>query len=150
MRPSTPGRNAGFTLIEILVVVLIIGLLTTVIATNLIGRAEQAKRQLALTQLRTLSDQLELYRLDNGRYPSEGQGLESLVREPAGSPAPRNYPRGGYVKSDSIRDPWGTVYQYHVPGRHNSHSFDLFSLGPDGVEGGEGDNADIANWEEGI
>jgi general secretion pathway protein G len=140
--------SAGFTLIEILVVVLIIGLLTTVVATNLIGRAERAKISLARTQLKTLSDQLELYRLDNGRYPSEGQGLEALVRPPGGD-APPNYPRGGYVKARSLKDPWGSPYEYRVPGTYNSHSFDLFSFGPDGVEGGEDDNADITNWDEG-
>jgi general secretion pathway protein G len=136
----------GFTLIEILVVVLIIGLLTTVLATNLIGRAEEAKTKLARTQVRNLTDQLELYRLDNGRYPSEAQGLDALVREPSSEPRPRNYPPGGYVKSDALLDPWGNVYQYRVPGEHNAHSFDLYSFGPDGAEGGEGVDADIVNW----
>jgi general secretion pathway protein G len=145
MRQNKPP---GFTLIEILVVVLIIGLLTTVIATNLIGRAEQAKVQLAKTQIKTLSDQLELYRLDNGRYPTEGQGLEALVRAPSSDPAPRNYPPGGYVKADALMDPWGTSYQYQQPGQHNTHSFDLYSFGPDGMEGGDGESADIANWSE--
>jgi general secretion pathway protein G len=142
-------ESSGFTLIEILVVVLIIGLLTTVLATNLIGRAERAKIQLTQTQIRTLSDQLELYRLDNGRYPTEGQGLEALVREPPSDPRPRNYPPGGYVKADSIVDAWGSPYQYRSPGQFNTHSFDLYSFGPDGTDGGEGDNADIVNWDEG-
>ncbi len=137
----------GFTLIEILVVVLIIGLLTTVLATNLIGRAEDAKIQLAHTQIKNLSDQLELYRLDNGRYPTTGQGIEALASEPSSDPAPRNYPRGGYVKRDGLLDPWGMKYRYEVPGDHNEHSFDLSSHGGDGVEGG-GD--DIGNWDEGV
>jgi general secretion pathway protein G len=133
----------GFTLIEILVVVLIIGLLTTVITTNLIGRAEKAKRQLAHTQIKSISDQLELYRLDNGRYPQE---LQALVSAPADTP--RNYPPGGYVKADALVDPWGNPFEYAVPGQHNTHSFDLYSLGPDAAEGGEGDDADVANWSE--
>ena len=143
------NQTDGFTLIEILVVVLIIGLLTTVLATNLIGRAEEAKIKLAATQIKTLSDQLELYRLDNGRYPSESQGLGALVRMPSSDPQPRRYPPGGYVRSDSIIDPWNGPYQYRMPGQHNTHSFDLSSLGPDGIEGGEGASEDIGNWDEG-
>jgi general secretion pathway protein G len=144
------GFSEGFTLIEILVVVLIIGLLTTVIATNLIGRAEQAKIQLAQTHIKTLSDQLELYRLDNGRYPSDGQGLQALVRQPSGDPPARNYPPGGYVRGDSLIDPWGSQYKYRTPGQYNTHSFDLYSMGPDGQEGGDSDNADITNWDTGL
>jgi general secretion pathway protein G len=140
-------RNQGFTLIEILVVVLIIGLLTAVLATNLFSRADDAKYQLAKTQLRQLEQSLELYRLDNGRYPSADQGLEALVREPSIEPRPRRYPAGGYVKRESISDPWGMVYQYRLPGSYNTHSFDLMSFGPDGLEGGEGSDADIGNWD---
>ncbi|MFQ5515638.1 MAG: type II secretion system major pseudopilin GspG [Myxococcota bacterium] len=140
-------KRAGFTLMEILVVVLIIGLLTTVLATNLLNRADEAKIQLAETQLRQLEQQLEMYKLDNGRYPTEEQGLEALVRAPSSEPQPRHYPRGGYVRPDALRDPWDQPYQYRQPGQHNTHSFDLFSFGPDGLEGGTGENADIANWE---
>ena len=140
---------SGFTLIEILVVVLIIGLLTTVIATNLIGRAERAKAQLAETHLKALSNQIELYRLDNGLYPDESQGLEALVRKPSSDRDLRNYPPGGYLKPESLIDPWGTPYQYQAPGQHNTHSFDLYSFGPDGAEGGQGDNTDIVNWDTG-
>ena len=140
-------RNEGFTLIEILVVVLIIGLLTAVLATNLFSRADDAKFQLAKTQLRQLEQSLELYRLDNGRYPSADQGLEALVREPSIEPLPRRYPAGGYVKRESISDPWGVQYQYRLPGSYNTHSFDLMSFGPDGLEGGEGSDSDIGNWD---
>ena len=140
-------RNEGFTLIEILVVVLIIGLLTAVLATNLFSRADDAKYQLAKTQLRQLEQSLELYRLDNGHYPSADQGLEALVREPSIEPRPRRYPAGGYVKRESISDPWGMTYQYRLPGSYNTHSFDLMSFGPDGLEGGEGSDADIGNWD---
>jgi general secretion pathway protein G len=141
-------RNSrGFTLIEILIVVGIIGLLATVLVTNLIGRAGQAKIDLAGTQIRQLEQALEMYKLDNGRYPTEEQGLAALVREPTSAPLPRRYSPGGYVKADSITDPWGMRYVYRRPGQHNTHSFDLYSVGPDGVEGGEGEAADITNWE---
>ncbi len=139
--------SQGFTLIEILVVVLIIGLLSAVLATNLIGRADDAKIQLAATQIRNIEQSLELYRLDNGRYPTAEQGLAALVREPTSEPRPRRYPPGGYVKRDALQDPWGAPYEYQFPGDWNSHSFDLSSFGADGLEGGEGNNADIANWD---
>ncbi len=137
----------GFTLLEILVVVLIIGLLSTVVAVNLLGRADDAKIQLAATQVRQLEQSLEMYRLDNGRYPTAEQGLEALVREPTSAPEPRRYPPGGYVKRDALNDPWGAPLEYRVPGQHNTHSFDLYSLGPDGTEGGEGHDADVVNWD---
>lgn len=140
-------RNAGFTLLEILVVVLIIGLLSAVLATNLFSRADDAKYQLARTHVRQLEQSLELYRLDNGRYPTADQGLEALVREPSTEPRARRYPPGGYVKRESITDPWGMKYQYRFPGTNNAHSFDLLSFGPDGVEGGDGSNSDIVNWD---
>jgi general secretion pathway protein G len=139
--------SSGFTLIEILVVVLIIGLLSAVLATNLIGRADDAKVQLAATQIRNLEQSLELYKLDNGRYPTVEQGLKALVREPIAEPRPRRYPAGGYVKREALVDPWGLPYEYEIPGEWNSHSFDLSSFGADGLEGGEGNNADITNWE---
>ncbi|NRA03516.1 MAG: type II secretion system major pseudopilin GspG [Myxococcales bacterium] len=141
------NRNAGFTLLEILVVVMIIGLLMSVIASRFIGRAQEAQVTLAATQLRQLEQALEMYRLDNGRYPSQNQGLEALVREPSSEPLPRNYPPGGYVRTDGIVDPWGVTYQYVTPGEHNSFSFDLLSYGPDSIAGGEGENADIVNWD---
>ncbi len=140
-------RTQGFTLIEILIVVGIIGLLASVLITNLIGRAGQARVDLTSTQIRQLEQALEMYKLDNGRYPTEEQGLAALVRAPSSEPIPRRYNPGGYVKAESITDPWGMRYQYKKPGAHNTHSFDLFSFGPDGVEGGEGESADITNWD---
>lgn len=141
------GSQQGFTLLEILIVVMIIGLLTTILATNLIGRSVDAQRQLCATQLRQLEQALEMYRLDNGRYPTAEQGLDSLVHEPPGEPRPRRYPPGGYLRADALKDPWSSPYQYRIPGQRNAHSFDLYSYGPDGVEGGEGQDADIANWD---
>jgi len=142
------ARNTeGFTLIEILIVVGIIGLLATVLVTNLIGRAGQAKIDLAGTQIRQLEQALEMYKLDNGRYPTEEQGLAALVRAPSSEPAPRRYNPGGYLKRDALTDPWGMEYDYKMPGANNTHSFDLSSVGPDGVQGGEGEGADIINWD---
>lgn len=137
----------GFTLLEILVVVMIIGLLSTILVTNLVGRSVDAQIQLTATQVRQIEQALEMYRLDAGRYPTSEQGLGALVREPGSDPRPRRYPPGGYMRSKSLTDPWGNPYQYRVPGDHNGHSFDLFSFGPDGVEGGEGSDADIVNWD---
>jgi general secretion pathway protein G len=147
MSEKRPSRDDGFTLIEILVVVLIIGLLSAVLATNLLSRADDAKVQLAATQIRNLEQSLEMYRLDNGRYPTSDQGLEALRREPTSDPRPKRYPPGGYVKRDGLEDPWGAPYQYRIPGEHNSHSFDLYSFGRDGAEGGEGPESDITNWD---
>ena len=140
--------NQGFTLIEILIVVGIIGLLASVLVTNLIGRAGQAKVDLASTQIRQLEQALEMYKLDNGRYPTEEQGLAALVRAPSSEPTPRRYNPGGYVKRDAITDPWGVRYEYKKPGTHNTHSFDLYSVGPDGDQGGEGGASAISNWDE--
>lgn len=139
-------KEAGFTLIEIMIVVMIIGLLMTAIATQLIGRAQQAQVDITQTQLRQVEQALELYKLDNGRYPTTEQGLAALVRMPTSGPPPRRYAPSGYVKAEVIKDPWGAEFQYQFPGVHNAVSFDLFSYGPDGVEGGEGESADIVNW----
>ena len=139
-------KQAGFTLIEIMIVVMIVGLLMTAIATQLIGRAQRAQVDLTHTQLRQVEQALELYKLDNGRYPTAEQGLIALVRQPPTGPPPRRYAPGGYVKFEVIKDPWGSPLLYQYPGTHNAASFDLFSFGPDGVEGGEGENADIVNW----
>jgi general secretion pathway protein G len=137
----------GFTLIEILVVVAIIGLLMTYLATNLIGRSEGAKRELARVQITKLEQTLELYKLDNGRYPTSEQGLNALVSAPTSEPLPRRYPSKGYVKRADLEDPWGVSYQYVAPGSRNQSSFDIFSFGPDQVQGGEAENADIGNWD---
>jgi general secretion pathway protein G len=138
---------AGFTLLEILIVVMIVGLLMSFVATRFLSRTTEAKIQLAETQLRQLQQALELYKLDNGRYPTAEQGLDALVHEPAAEPRPKRYPPGGYLEGKQLRDPWDNPVQYLIPGQHNAHSYDLFSYGPDGTEGGEGENQDIVNWE---
>ena len=143
------NRDDGFTLLEILIVVMIIGSLMALVATGLFSRGEQARIDTAGMQVTSLASQLELYKLDNGRYPTTEQGLGALVREPVSDPRPRSYNPGGYLKARQLNDPWQTPFRYRYPGSHNSHSFDLWSLGPDGVEGGEGDGADIVNWDTG-
>jgi general secretion pathway protein G len=130
--------NRGFTLIEILVVVVIIGILGAVIVPNLLGRPDQARITAAQSDLRNLANALEIYRLDNFNYPSTDQGLEALVRKPSGFPEPKNYNPDGYLKKLPT-DPWGTAYVYE----RGAQGFSLFSLGADGVEGGDGINADI-------
>jgi len=131
-------RASGFTLIEILVVVVIIGILGAVIVPNLLSRPDQARATAAQTDLRQLASALDIYRLDNFHYPSTEQGLEALVSRPAGFPEPKNWNPDGYVKM-LPEDPWGSPYVYEQQGS----DFTLFSLGADGNEGGEGLNADI-------
>ena len=142
-------RTAGFTLIEIMIVVMIVGLLMATIATQLIGRAQQAQIDIAATQVRQLEQALELYKLDNGRYPTTDQGLEALIQKPTGDPAPRRWSPGGYARREQMNDPWGTPFQYRAPGDRNARTFDLYSYGPDGEEGGDEDAADIVNWDTG-
>lgn len=129
---------AGFTLIEILVVVVIIGILGAVIVPNLLSRPDQARAAAAEADLRQLANALDIYRLDNFHYPSTEQGLDALVSRPSGFPEAKNWNAEGYLKS-LPEDPWGSPYVYE----RVAADFSLFSLGADGVEGGEGLNADI-------
>jgi general secretion pathway protein G len=136
----------GFTLIEIMVVVVIIGLLAAVILPNVFGRVEQAKIAKVKSDIQGLETALTMYKLDNYKYPSTDLGLQSLSQRP-NDPTVRNWPDGGYIKRVS-NDPWGNPYQYVFPGTRGQ-DYDLFSFGADGVEGGEGPNADIGNWNLG-
>ena len=146
MRTPTPRRSQrGFTLIEIMAVVIIIGMLIGIVGYNVIGQVGTAERGTTAAQIENLSGALELYRLHNGFYPSTEQGLEALVRKPVGPPEPRSYPEGGYLRKSQLpRDPWGSPYGYRQPGQHGP--FDLWSNGADGQPGGEGDAADIVSW----
>lgn len=137
-------KNAGFTLIEIMLVVIIIATLAALIVPRFVGRSEEAKKAAARADIdANLSNALDLYEMDNGAYPTTDQGLAALVAQPMAPPLPKNW-KGPYLKKKTFKDPWGNPYQYRCPGVHGV-DYDLFSLGPDGTEGG-GD--DIVNWDE--
>jgi general secretion pathway protein G len=138
---SRPAR--GFTLIEIMVVVVILGLLAAIVAPNVIGQLDRATVSKAKQDIRAYETALNLFRLDNFRYPTTEQGLQALVVQP-NDPTIRNWKPGGYI-SGIRKDPWGNDYQYVNPGQHGKE-YDLFTLGADGQEGGEGTDADIGNW----
>lgn len=137
-------KNRGFTLIEILVVMVILGMLAALVVPNIIGRGDDAKVDTAKIEIHNIANTLDMYKLDNHSYPSTEQGLEALVTKPSGSPEPKNWQQDGYL-SKPPHDPWGNPYQYISPGEHGA--FDLYSLGADGQEGGEGYAADIGNWD---
>ena len=131
-------RQTGFTLMEIMLVVVIIGIIAALFVPNIIGRGDQARRTAVVNDLRGIGATLDLYRLDNAHYPSTDQGLEALVSKPTGLPEPRNYNPGGYARKSPM-DPWQNPYVYINAGE----TFELYSLGADGKEGGEGAAADI-------
>ncbi len=137
-------RNAGFTLIEVLVVVAILGILAAVVVVNLADEPDNARIAAARQDIRALESALEIYKLQNYNYPSTQQGLEALVSKPAGDPPAPNWKAGGYLKRLS-NDPWDRPYLYLSPGSHGA--IDIYSLGADGQPGGEGPNADIGNWD---
>jgi len=135
------SANRGFTLIEIMVVVVILGILAGIVVPRIMDRPDDARIAKARQDIRSIEQALQLYRMDNYVYPTTDQGLEALVSEPSGSPSPPNW--RPYM--DRIpTDPWGNDYHYVQPGQHGD--FDLYSLGADGREGGEGANAVIGNW----
>ena len=137
------ARSRGFTLIEIMVVVIILGILAAIVAPNVIGRIDDAQITRVKSDLRGIENALKFYRLDNFAYPTSEQGLEALVTRPA-DPNLRNWKQGGYL--DRLpRDPWGNPYLYLNPG--NNSEIDVYTLGRDGRPGGEGLDADIGNWE---
>jgi general secretion pathway protein G len=137
---------SGFTLIEIMVVVVIIGLLAAVIVPQVVGQVEKARLSKAAQDINSIETALTMFKLDNSKYPGTDQGLQALVVQPT-DPSIRHWKPGGYVKRVS-KDPWGNDYQYVYPGTHGGE-YDLFSLGADGQPGGDGENADIGNWNEG-
>lgn len=133
----------GFTLIEIMVVVVILGILAGIVVPRLLDEPEKARRTTAATQIRSFEEALGIFKLDNGFFPSTEQGLQALVEKPTIGRVPSRFKEGGYIKKIPL-DPWGQPYLYLAPGAHGD--YDLFSYGPDGESGGEGDDADIANW----
>jgi len=137
----------GFTLIEIMVVVVILGILAALVVPTIISRPDQAKITVTKNDINAISSSLEIYRLDNGFYPSTEQGIIALVYEPSDEPVPENWNEDGYLKK-LPKDPWGRPYQYESPGSHNPRSFDLYSLGADGRSGNDDKNKDLGNWTE--
>ena len=142
--------HRGFTLVEIMAVVLIIALLGTLVGAAVVGQIDKARITTASTQIRQLEAALEFYQMDNGRYPTTEQGLEALVREPTIEPLATSYRPGGYLKKGEVPlDPWKNTYEYEAPGTNNPHAFDLWTFGRDGQAGGEGTDGDITNWAGG-
>jgi len=146
--PSLDPRrpSAGFTLIEILVVIIVLGLLAALVGPRILGRVSEAKSATARTQIELFGLALDNYRLDNGAYPTTEQGLAALQEKPTRDPLPLNW-RGPYLKRDVPLDPWGRPYLYKCPGEHTPSGYDLSTLGHDGQVGGEGEDADITSWK---
>lgn len=141
------GNHRGFTLIELMVVVIILGILALYVGPKIMGEPEKAKRVKAKMDIATLETALKMYKLDNGVYPSTEQGLLSLVEMPETGVVPKNWRKGGYIEKNKVpKDPWGNEFVYISPGVHGD--FDLISYGLDGVPGGEDEGGlDINNWE---
>jgi len=139
----TARRQRAFTLLEVMVVMVIIGILAALIVPKIISRPDEARIIAAKQDIATLMQALKLYRLDNGRYPTTEQGLQALVVKPTTSPVPPNWKPGGYLDRLPM-DPWGHAYQYLNPGLHGE--IDVFSYGADGAPGGQGIDADIGSW----
>lgn len=144
--PESQRKRRGFTLIEIMAVVLILGLLTTLVGVAILPQLEKGQIATTRSQIKMLESALETYRMDNAKFPTTEQGLDALVNKPADV---RNYQEGGYLREPRVPiDPWGNPYKYESPGSHNKRGYDIWSLGPDGQAGGEGNDADIGNWFE--
>jgi general secretion pathway protein G len=140
---KTLRNERGFTLVELMLVVVILGTLAAMIVPRFAGRSEEAKKGAAKADIEAnLANALDMYELDNGQFPTTEQGLAALTQAPSSQPAPKNW-KGPYIKRGKFQDPWGNAYQYRFPGTH-SKDYDLYSWGPNGAEGG-GD--DVTNWE---
>ena len=143
-RRAAQRVQRGFTLIEIMVVVVIMGVLAALVVPKLISRTGESKVAAAKVDIATIMQALKLYKLDNQRYPTTEQGLQSLIEKPTGGPAANGWKAGGYVEK-MPKDPWGNQYQYLSPGIKGE--IDVFSYGADGQPGGTGDDADIGSWD---
>lgn len=149
MRAQTNEGNrrngtSGFTLLEIMVVIVILGLLAAIVVPKLIGRTEEAKRTQTRIQIKNIEQALQLFKLDNGFYPSTEQGIEALVRIPEIGRVPKNYRKDGYM--DRVpTDPWGSAYVYVSPGAERP--YEILSYGADGVPGGDDEDADVHSWD---
>ena len=139
-------NNSGFTFIELMVVIVILGILALYVAPKILDRPDEARINAAKVQIKSIETALKLYKLDNGVYPTTEQGLEALVQAPEVGQLAKSWREGGYLERDKVpQDPWGNDYVYLSPGVHSD--FDLMSYGADGEQGGEGKYADINNWE---
>ncbi|MBA2690804.1 MAG: type II secretion system major pseudopilin GspG [Burkholderiales bacterium] len=135
----------GFTLIEVMVVLVILGILATLVVPRIMSRPDEARIIAAKQDINSIGQALKLYRLDNHAYPTTDQGLQALVSKPTPPPAPPNWKTGGYL--DRLpKDPWGNEFKYLNPGVKNTNDVDIFSLGADGAPGGEGNDADVGSW----
>jgi general secretion pathway protein G len=146
MNPPVPirvSRESGFTLVELMVVIVIIGLLATVVMINVLPSQDRAMIEKARADIASLEQAVDTYRLEMLSFPRMADGLEALVSQPARLDRPERYRSGGYIRRLPL-DPWGNPYQYVYPGRHRT--YDLYSLGADGRQGGDGNDADIGNW----
>lgn len=144
--PALLKKDKGFTLIELMVVVVILGILAGLVVPKLVGRTDDARQVKARVDIAALETGLKLYKLDNGFYPTTEQGLAALVEEPTTEPLPKKWPEGGYLEKHSTpKDPWSREYLYLCPGVHNA--FDIISYGADGAPGGSGKDSDIKSWE---
>jgi general secretion pathway protein G len=144
-RQTIRSQSAGFSLVEILVVLVIMGLLISVVAPTVLNRADEARVQKVQADFKAIETALKIYRLDNYVYPTTEQGLEALVEPSTLDPEPRNFKAGGYLAEVPV-DPWGRPYLYLSPGERGE--VDIYTLGADGLSGGEGQNADIGNWRD--
>lgn len=138
-------RDAGFTLLEVLLVMMIISLLAAIVAPRIFSRLDDSRWMSAQNQLAVFATALDNYRLDAGQYPTTDQSLSALQQPPSFPPAPKNW-NGPYLEKDVPKDPWGNEYVYQYPGEHNQTGYDLLSYGRDGRPGGSGADADVTNW----
>ena len=146
MKKNRYSKQAGFTLIELMVVIIILGVLAGMIIPRVMGRPDEARQAKAKIQMESFESALKLYKLDNGGYPTTEQGLKALVEAPTAGNLPKNWRQGGYLEKGKVpKDPWGNEFIYVSPGSHGD--FDLSCLGKDGEAGGEGVDKDINNWE---
>ena len=143
---SYTSKQSGFSLIEILVVLVIMGLLISVVAPMVLNRADEARIQKVYADFKSIETALKIYRLDNYNYPTTEQGLQALVKPSSLSPLPRNFKEGGYL-AEIPMDPLGRPYLYLSPGENSQ--VDIYTLGADGISGGDDQNADVGNWESG-
>ncbi|MEE8551665.1 MAG: type II secretion system major pseudopilin GspG [Desulfobacterales bacterium] len=144
--PSKKIDYRGFTLIELMIVIVILGILAGLLVPRIMGRPDEARQLKAKILIEGLETALKLYRLDNGFYPNTSQGLQSLIEQPETEPLPKKWRKGGYLEKGRLpKDPWGNDFVYLSPGIHDDYS--IISYGADGVQGGEGKNMDIDSWE---